>query len=138
MTAPPSPKRFHLVLAHDLSDTDSSRESVFKFWKGRFPDALITDFAFSDGTSNVSFLNRAHALLLAIQDARENQDYVVRPDDHLPCIFICHGLGGSLVKQALVLASLDRKYGRYASDAALLVTDSPSSMSIFLVSNAYL
>jgi hypothetical protein len=37
----------------------------------RFPDALITDFPFFDEASNVSFLNRAQALLLTIQEARD-------------------------------------------------------------------
>ncbi|KAI0153887.1 hypothetical protein BJ166DRAFT_369997 [Pestalotiopsis sp. NC0098] len=121
MEAPSSLKRFHLILAHDIRDTDSSRRSVHKFWAARFPDALITDFPFLDETSNVRFLNRAHALLSTIQEARESENYPVGPEEHLPNVFLCHGLGGSLVKQALVLASLDRNYGRYASDTALLI-----------------
>ncbi|KAI1115417.1 ankyrin repeat-containing domain protein [Nemania sp. NC0429] len=116
---------FHLVLAHDLKDTGSSRQAVFNLWHTRFPDALITDFPFlddaPDNASNLNFLNRAQALLLAIKDKRDSVANRVDQDDHLPCVFICHGLGGSLVKQALVLASLDRKHGRYASDTALLV-----------------
>lgn len=126
-------KRFHLVLAHGIRDSSSSQREASKFWSARFPRAFVTDFAFiaedtSWGNAGFGFLERALSLLEAVQADRRRDASSTDPDEYLPCVFLCHDLGGSLVQQALVLASQDDRYGRLASDAAILIfCDTPNA-----------
>ncbi|KAK1764327.1 ankyrin repeat-containing domain protein [Phialemonium atrogriseum] len=121
---PNDDKRFHLVLVHGIVDERASRHQSCRFWSARFPNALVTDFAFlpdNEDWEGVSFLGRTQSLLKAVEQDRKRWASAPRLDEDLPCVFLGHDLGGFLIQQALVLASQDRKYGRLATESTLLI-----------------
>ncbi|KAI5925521.1 ankyrin repeat-containing domain protein [Camillea tinctor] len=116
---------FQLVLAHGITDESCLREETRKLWSTRLPNAIITDFAFFDEDidwDNRGFIERAQALLHAIGSDRRHWGASKKESwGYLPCAFLCHELGGALVKQALVLASQDMRFSYIIDDTAILI-----------------
>ncbi|TGZ78530.1 hypothetical protein EX30DRAFT_134938 [Ascodesmis nigricans] len=89
------------------TDQDNEKET---FWPGEmlynmFPNARRTGFEYSLSTERLDVRLAAMGLLKEIAGMRKTSEETVRP-----IVFIGHGLGGVVVKQALNIAASDRIY----------------------------
>jgi hypothetical protein len=88
-------RQFQLVIVHSITDSATIQSEVENFWEARLPKAVVTTFRFIQedvawGTRG--FVESAGRLLKEVQRDRSNT-----PD--LPCVILCHELGGCLVQQ---------------------------------------
>ncbi|XXH01293.1 hypothetical protein Hte_007649 [Hypoxylon texense] len=95
----------HLVIVSGAAAPQAGNDGGPKaFLAQRFPDSRIDEFSFFDSSSSIKPLlrRRADALLKQLQKSRGSSKS--------PIIFLAHGLGGYVVKQALVSATEEPRY----------------------------
>ncbi|KAI1390113.1 uncharacterized protein F4822DRAFT_224746 [Hypoxylon trugodes] len=114
----PSRPTVDIVAVHGLNplDKQAHAEATWttesKLWLRDFlptqaPDARILLFGYN---SNVVFQTAASGVREQAENLLSQLDELRRGDPHRPLIFICHSLGGIIVKRALVLAKTDNTY----------------------------
>jgi hypothetical protein len=127
-------RQFQLVIVHSITDSATIQSEVENFWEARLPKAVVTTFRFIQedvawGTRG--FVESAGRLLKEVQRDRSNT-----PD--LPCVILCHELGGCLVQQALVLAARDKNYHNLSIRVALVIfCNTPNSKDEELKPESY-
>ncbi|KAI9858374.1 MAG: hypothetical protein M1813_007478 [Trichoglossum hirsutum] len=109
--------RVDIAAIHGLNGdprTTFTNSTTEAFWLKDFlpldvPGARVMNFGYNAraafGNSVSRFEDHAKDLLGSLVDRRQRDDEIQRP-----LVFIAHSLGGIIVKQALVLARIDRKY----------------------------
>ncbi|KAI1409717.1 hypothetical protein F5Y13DRAFT_169327 [Hypoxylon sp. FL1857] len=108
-----------IVAVHGLNplDKQSHAEATWttggKLWlrdflPKRVPDARIMIFGYN---ANVAFQTAAAGVREQAENLLNLLEEARTMDPNRPCIFICHSLGGLIVKRALVHANTDRTYG---------------------------
>jgi ankyrin repeat protein len=145
-------RQFQLVIVHSITDSATIQSEVEIFWEARLPKAVVTTFRFIQedvawGTRG--FVESAGRLLKEVQRDRSNTvgyldiptppicpNFAIQPD--LPCVILCHELGGCLVQQALVLAARDKNYYNLSIRVALIIfCNTPNSKDEELKPESY-